>query len=387
MRDLHLGAAVGQPRPRQPATAQPGADLPVELSIVVPTFNEADNLPLLMERLERCLVGIGWEIVVVDDDSPDGTAAAARAMARHDRRIRLIARVGRRGLASACIEGMLASAAPHVAVMDADLQHDETLLPAMLERLRDGEADCVVGSRYLHSAEVPGWDSRRVGASRLATRLTRILTRSTLTDPMSGFFMLRQEAALALVPDLSGVGFKILLDLVLSAPTSFRVEELPYAFRPRQVGDSKFDVRAAYDFLYLIVDKATGPWVPTRFLMFAAVGSVGVVVHLATVWLLFVAIGVRFIAAQLAATIVAMTSNFLLNNELTFRDKRLRGLGLLRGWASFGLACGVGSLANVGIAAHLFQRERSWVLGALGGIAVGAVWNYAVSNFYTWGKR
>ena len=387
MRESHFTSPNGDSEVHERDVPRRDTALPIDLSIVVPTFNESDNLPLLVERVERCLPGIGWELVVVDDDSPDGTAAVARDMARHDRRIRLISRVGRRGLASACIEGILASAAPFVAVMDADLQHDETLLPVMLERLQEGAADCVVGSRYLQSTEVPGWDAQRAGASRFATRLTSALTRSTLTDPMSGFFMLRQEAALALVPELSGVGFKILLDLVLSAPTSFRVVELPYTFRPRVIGDSKFDVRAAYDFLYLIVDKATGPWVPTQFLMFAAVGSVGVVVHLATVWLLFVGAGARFIFAQLAATIVAMTSNFLLNNELTFRDKRLRGLGILRGWASFGLACGVGSLANVGIAAHLFHRERSWVLGALGGIAVGAVWNYAVTNFYTWGRK
>jgi dolichol-phosphate mannosyltransferase len=382
---IDLSPSRGRAQAR-PAVSSP-ASTPIELSIVIPTFNEAENLAILVDRVARSLVGVGWEILFVDDDSPDGTSSIARQIARSDRRVRIVTRVGRRGLASACIEGILASAGPYVAVMDADLQHDETLLHPMLEVVRAGEADCVVGSRYLHSHGVEGWDAQRVGASRFATRVAQRLTGTRLTDPMSGFFVLRQDAVLPLVPKLSGVGFKILLDIVLTAPAAFRVRELPYSFRPRERGDSKFDARAAYDFLYLILDKLTGRWVPTRFLLFTAVGSLGVFVHLAVVWLLFVLSGVGFVVAQTAATLVAMTTNFLLNNELTFRDRRLRGFSLLRGWATFALACSVGALANVGIAAQLFAQDRSWWISALGGIVVGAVWNYAVTSFYTWGRR
>ena len=376
---------------REPAWIRPApgsaAPTPIELSIVVPTFNEAENLPALVDRVARSLTGLAWEIILVDDDSPDDTSSVARQIARADRRVRIVTRIGRRGLASACIEGILTSPAPYVAVMDADLQHDETRLREMLEMLRAGEADCVVGSRYVHTKVVEGWDVRRVGASRLATRIAQRATGTSLTDPMSGFFMLRHDAVLALVRKLSGVGFKILLDIVLTAPPSFRVRELPYTFQPRKRGDSKFDARAVYDFVYLILDKITGRWVPARFLMFTAVGSIGVFVHLAVVWSLFVLLGVGFVVAQAVATLVAMTTNFLLNNELTFRDRRLRGAGLLRGWVTFALACSVGGVANVGIAAQLFAENRSWWLSALGGIVVSAVWNYAVTSFYTWGRR
>ena len=330
---------------------------------------------------------VGWEVVFVDDNSPDQTSSVARAIARVDRRVRVITRIGRRGLASACVEGILASSAPYVAVMDADLQHDERLLRSMLDVLRCGDADCVVGSRYLSNADVPGLNSQRARASRFATMIAQRLTRTTLTDPMSGFFMVRYDAVSSLIPDLSAVGFKILLDIVLTAPSTFRVIELPYTFRPRELGESKFDPRAAYDFAYLVLDKTIGRWIPTRFVIFATIGSVGVLIHLFVVWLLFAVMHSEFLVAQLAGTLVAMTTNFLLNNELTFRDRRLRGLGLLRGWASFAVACSFGAVANVGVAAQLFAGDRSWWLAALGGIAVGVVWNYAVTSFYTWGKR
>jgi dolichol-phosphate mannosyltransferase len=312
----------------------------IELTLVVPTFNEAANIGRFVERVAECLDGIGWEIVFVDDDSPDNTSERIAAIARVDRRVRFVRRIGRRGLASACIEGILTSPATFVAVMDADLQHDARLLPAMVAKLRRGEVDCVVASRYLAADRVAGWDQRRAEASRLATWFARFFTSTTLTDPMSGYFMLRRDAVLPLLPRLSGVGFKILLDIVLTAPPSLRIVELPGRFVPREIGESKFDARAAYDFL----------------------------------------------VAQLVATLAAMTGNFLLNNELTYRDRRLRGSRLLRGWLSFGVGCSVGLVANVGVAAELFADNSSWWMSALGGIAIGAVWNYAVTSFYTWGK-
>ncbi len=358
----------------------------IELTLVVPTFNEAANIGRFVERVAECLDQIGWEIVFVDDNSPDNTSERIAAIARADRRVRFVRRIGRRGLASACIEGILTSPATFVAVMDADLQHDARLLPAMVAKLRRGEVDCVVASRYLAADRVAGWDQRRAEASRLATWFARFFTSTTLTDPMSGYFMLRRDAVMPLLPRLSGVGFKILLDIVLTAPPSLRIVELPGRFVPREIGESKFDARAAYDFLFLLLDKTVGRWVPTRFLMFAAVGSVGVVVHMAVVWSLFAQLGIRFVVAQLVATLAAMTGNFLLNNELTYRDRRLRGSRLLRGWLSFGVGCSVGLVANVGVAAELFADNSSWWMSALGGIAIGAVWNYAVTSFYTWGK-
>ncbi len=355
-----------------------------ELAVVVPTFNEAANIGQLVRLLSGALAGIEWELIVVDDDSPDGTAGEVRALARENPRLRCLQRLGRRGLASACIEGMLATAAPYIAVMDGDLQHDEKLLPQMLERLRGGELDIVVGSRYVTGGGSRGFDEARAGMSRLATRLSRPLIPDDLRDPMSGFFMLRREVFEATVRRLSGIGFKILLDIFASAPAPLRFCELPYQFRSREAGESKLDTQAMWDYGMLLLDKLVGRWVPARFVAFMLVGSVGVVVHMATLAGLLNLAGQNFLFSQATATLVAMSSNFVLNNLITYRDLRLRGWALLRGWLSFVLACGIGAIANVGVANYLFEQRTGWALAGLAGILVGAVWNYVVTLVYTW---
>ncbi len=385
MRAIHDG---GRLRTGEAGRSIGRALVPPELAVIVPTFNERDNVLELAARLARALEGIAFEVVVVDDDSPDGTAELVRELSLHDPRFRCLHRIGRRGLASACIEGILATAAPFVAVIDADLQHDERLLSRMLEVLRSGRADVVIASRYLEGTEVPGWAEERRLASRLATRLVVTIPRLRgLSDPLSGFFMLTREAFEGSVRRLSAVGFKLLLDILLSAPHPLRVVELPYRFRERLLGRSKLDMRVVVEFLTLLLDKLLGAWLPARFLVFAAVGGFGVIVHLAVLAVVHRALAVDFLAAQVLATLVAMTFNFALNNELTYSDRRLRGVDWLAGWASFSIACSLGAFANVGVAAFLFGHEASWLLAAIGGILVGAVWNYAVTGFYTWGRR
>jgi dolichol-phosphate mannosyltransferase len=359
----------------------------VELSVVVPTFNERGNVAELVRRLDAALDGRSWEVIFVDDDSPDGTAEFVRALGRTDRRVRCIQRIGRRGLSSACIEGILASTAPYQAVMDADLQHDETLLPRMMDALQLGDLDIVVGSRYVAGGGLGDLRESRARISRFATRLSRLVLRSDLTDRMSGFFMIRREAFAERVRALSGIGFKILLDLFASSGQPLRYQEMPYRFRGRFSGESKLDTQAVWEYLMLLLDKLVGRIIPVRFVAFALVGGLGVGVHLATVWLLFSGLRVDFTTAQTAATLVAITSNFALNNVFTYRDMRLRGWKWLSGWLSFLLACGVGALANVGIATYLFESSRTtWVVAALAGVLVGVVWNYAVTAVYTWNK-
>jgi dolichol-phosphate mannosyltransferase len=358
------------------------------LSIVVPTFNEVGNVAELRDRVAAALGDVDWEMIYVDDNSPDGTGAAVCAMAQRDRRVRCIQRIGRRGLASACIEGMLASSAPVVAVIDADLQHDERLLPQMLAVIDGGDVDVVVGSRYVESGGVGGWDESRAAMSRFATRLARLVLKADLHDPMSGFFMIRHEAVVACVKaGVSGIGFKILLDLFATSPTPLRYRELPYQFRDRLSGESKLDTNVAWEYFVMLLDKFLGRAVPIRFIAFSLVGGLGLAVHLAVLTLLFKATGTTFLVAQTAATMVAMTSNFALNNVLTYRDLRLRGRRWLRGWLSFVLACSIGAMANVGVAQYLFERDSFWLLSAIAGVVVGAVWNYAVTAVYTWKVR
>jgi len=356
-----------------------------EISVVVPTFREKPNVPELVVRLRRVLRGVDWEVIFVDDDSSDGTADCARALARQDSRVRCIQRIGRRGLSSACVEGMMASSAPYLAVMDADLQHDEALLAEMLRVLRSEPVDVVVGSRYTEGGGVGTWDRSRVRKSRLATRLAQIAVKAPLTDPMSGFFALKAEVLHATVRRLSTIGFKILLDVLASSPTPLRVKELPYEFRERRAGESKLDSKVVWDYLMLILDKMLGRFIPVRFVVFMMVGGLGVFVHLAVLTALFKMAQTSFVLGQSLATLTAMTFNFAVNNILTYRDLRLSGWGWLRGWFTFVFACSIGALANVGIATYLFQEQHTyWVLSAVAGILVGAVWNYAVTSVYTW---
>lgn len=362
------------------------ADAPTcELAIVVPTFNESENVIELTRRLDQVLGGYAWEVVFVDDDSPDGTSDAVRALAMRHPHVRCVQRIGRRGLASACVEGVLATSAPFVAVMDGDLQHDETILPAMLQHLRTGAFDIAIGSRYASGGGTGEWEGRRVAISRLATRLGRLVVPATLTDPMSGFFMMRRDAFMARVRRLSSIGFKILLDLFASSEQPLRFVEVPYRFRERLHGQSKLDAQAAWDYGILLLDKLVGRYVPVRFLTFALVGGLGVLVHMAALSLLYLSHAVAFVAAQTIATGIAMVFNFTINNLVTYRDKRLRGLAWLRGLVSFTVTCSIGAIANVGIAQYLFEERQGWVIAAIAGIAVGAVWNYAATAVYTWG--
>lgn len=363
---------------------------PPELSVVVPTFNEGRNLDALVALLDACLQAVHWEVIFVDDDSPDGTARAVRSLAETNSRIRLVHRIHRRGLSSACIEGMLASTAPYVAVMDGDLQHDERLLPQMLAALKEGDLDIVVGSRHVEGGGMGDWAAERELASRFATWLSGLVLKADLKDPMSGFFMLRRELIDEVVHDLSAIGFKILLDIFVTAKRPLRFKELPYTFRNRHAGESKLDNVVVWQYIAMLLDKSVGRYVPVRFIAFAFIGGLGVFVHMAVLWLVFRGMGETFVVGQTAATLVAMTFNFFLNNWFTYRDRRLRGWGLVRGWISFTLACSLGAVANVGIATYLFNTAPEgglwWVLSASAGIIVGAVWNYAVTSVYTWNQ-
>jgi dolichol-phosphate mannosyltransferase len=354
----------------------------VELSIVVPTFNERDNVELLFGRVQQALVGHTWEIIFVDDSSPDGTASAVRELARRDPRVRCMQRIGRRGLSTAVIEGMLASSAPYLAVIDADLQHDESLLPKMLHVLKTEDLDIVIGSRRAPGGDFGDWTKDRIAISKFATRLSRLVVPGSLTDPMSGFFMVRRSAFETAVHRLSGQGFKILVDLFVSSPRRLKFKELPYVFRPRIHGESKLESFVAWEYLSLLMDKLFGKFLPTRFILFAVVGSLGLAVHLAALWLVLQV--ASFPIAQAVATITAMTSNFVLNNALTYRDMRLKGVRFLMGLISFCAICSVGAAANIGVASAIFYQQYEWWISGIAGALVGVVWNYSVSSVVTW---
>lgn len=358
-----------------------------ELTVVLPTYNERDNLPVVIEALREALQGLSWEVIVVDDDSPDGTGEAARAFAERDARIRVIRRIGRRGLSGACLEGILASSSRFVAVMDADLQHDETLLPRMLEVMRSGEADLVVASRKVEGGDVgTGLSAIRKAGSSLANSLAKNILKVDLSDPMSGFFMVRRESIDDLAPRLSNQGFKVLLDIVASGKGTLRIRELPFVFRERRQGESKLDTLVTFDYLGLLLSKFLGDLVSIRFLMFCLVGASGLLVHLAALRAAMLGLALDFLPAQIVATFVAMTSNFLLNNWLTYRDRRLKGPAMLWGLLTFYIVCSVGVVANLGVANLIYGNQPVWWLAGTAGALMGAMWNYTASSILTWRK-
>jgi dolichol-phosphate mannosyltransferase len=360
---------------------------PALLSVIIPTFNEAGNVREILARLDRTLAGIAWEAIFVDDDSPDHTAETVKAVAAADARVRCLKRLGRRGLAGACIEGMMASSAPYVAVMDADLQHDERILPSMLAALMADSADLVVGSRYVRGGSADSFSADRARFSRAATGLTRRLLGVDLADPMSGFFMLKRDKLDEIAGELSPVGFKILLDIVLTAKHRLRVTEIPYEFRQRRHGQSKFDAAVGFEFIGLALAKMTGGAVGPRFISFGLVGTTGLAVHLVVLKLAFESFALNFAAAQSVATFVAMASNFLLNNLLTYHDRRLSGKGLIFGFLGFCLIGSVGALTNIGLASWLYSREPTWWLAGAAGAIMGALWNYSMSSQFVWRTR
>ncbi len=380
--NIPAGSVATAARVEEATTARPAP----ELSIVVPTFNERANIPILVERLARLLASCDWEVVFVDDNSPDGTAAAARAIGETDSRVRCIRRIGRRGLAGACLEGMLSSQARYVAVMDADLQHDESLLVGMLDCLRSGRADLAVASRYLYGGSAAGLSKQRSRVSRWSNTLVRLLLGINLTDPMSGHFMIRRDVFEMLAPGLSSQGFKILLDILATGRGGLRTVELPSTFRERQHGESKLDSKIALDFAALVTAKLTKDAISARFILFCLVGLTGLAVHLILLSS-FLAVALSFSAAQALATVGAIAWNFVLNNLFTYRDQRLTGWRFVTGLIWFQVICAIGAISNVGIATWIYDYDSVWWIAGLGGAAIGTVWNFVVSAAFVWRQR
>ncbi len=356
----------------------------LELSVVIPTYKERANIAPLLAALEAGLQGLNWEVIFVDDHSPDHTADAVRELALVNPRVRIIERIGRRGLSSACIEGMMASPAPCLAVMDADLQHDETVLPEMFRLLQSRNLDVVVASRRITGGSMGEFAQKRVRLSDLGSRVSKLVCHCEVTDPMSGFFIVDSHFFRASVPRLTGTGFKLLVDILASSPVPPRIAEVPYRFRNRVAGESKLDVNVELEYLFLIVDKLVGRYLPTRFVLFLGVGSFGLLLHLSILGMFHIFAPAAFAAGQAVATLCAMMFNFFLNNLVTFRDRRLKGLALLRGLFVFYAACTLGVLINLSFADRLLDAGLPWYFAGICGVAISSVWNYGVNTIVTW---
>ena len=362
-------------------------EAPLGLTVVIPTLNEVGNIEPLLERIGVALAGIEWEAIFVDDGSTDGTPDLLTRIAQTDRRVRMVRRIGRRGLSSAVVEGALASTTPVVAVIDADLQHDETILPDLYRAIADDGNELAIGTRYAGNGSTGEWNDKRLKISRFATALAAPIMKTRLSDPMSGYFAVRRDVLLDAAPGLSNVGYKILLDLVASSPRPLKVVEVGYTFGTRQSGESKLDEMVALEYIELLLDKTIGRFVPVKLVQFGAIGMLGVGVHLALLYLTLNMLGAAFAAAQATAVIGAMTFNFALNNRFTYRDRQLKGVAWLGGLLSFYLVCALGAIGNVGIGSLVYEQYHGWWMAGIAGAIVGSVWNYVASGWLTWTRR
>jgi dolichol-phosphate mannosyltransferase len=324
-----------------------------------------------------------WELIFVDDDSPDGTYKEIAEVAREGLPVRCIRRVGRRGLASAVVEGVLSASGEIVAVMDADMQHDERQLPRMKEILDTTDADIVIASRHIDGGGLGEFSARRRQMSALATWASRMLIGDSVSDPMSGFFMTRRAVFDSAIYDLTQQGYKILLDILTSSPRRLKVAEVPYIFRERHSGESKVDAMIIIEYAFLLIEKATGGLIPPRFVLFASVGAAGLSIHLSVLHFMHM-VGARFLLAQAAATVCAMTFNYVVNNMITYRAERLKGSRFLVGYIIFCLVCSVGAIANISVANLTMREVNSWPLAGVAGALMSSVFNFGVATRFVW---
>ena len=358
------------------------------VSIVLPTYNESGNIEALIHQLLSLRSRFNLEILVVDDDSADGTADLVRQISHRWPQVRLVRRVGRSGLSSAIKEGLLDATGDLALVMDSDGQHDPSAVSKALESLQANELDLVVGSRFHPQSEIHGLSSRRERGSTWANASARFsLSKaySKLSDPMSGFFALNLERTIPFVRTVDVNGFKFLYELLALSKGTLHVSEIPLTFQPRAYGASKLDLAIFWDFLISVLHSLCFRLLPRRAISFALVGLSGVVVQLLVTRALMLGDQLSFERALPLAVVAAASSNYLINNALTFRFQRLQGLALLRGLLKFLIVASLPVLANVGVASAFHRYVSTNLVGAqLAGILVVFVWNYAASSRFVW---
>ena len=362
------------------------ADKNQGLSIILPTFNESGSIKGVITSLLNHTKSHAVELLIVDDDSADGTADIVRTLARQDSRIRIIQRVGRSGLASAIKEGLIAAVHPIAIVMDSDGQHEPSSVQKAFEAL-SANNDLVVGSRFLDQSEIRGLSSRRTDGSTMANHMARwSLPKSYahLTDYMSGFIALKVERCLPFIRKVDVNGFKFLYELLAISKGQLSITEIPLHFQPRLYGSSKLDYAVLWDFVISLIHTSTFRILPRRAISFGLVGASGVVIQLLSTFILMT-IGLSFPQSLPLAVITAASSNYLINNILTFGDRRQKGRQLIKGLLKFLLVASLPSLANVGLATGFYNMIQSHaVLAQLAGIIVVYIWNYAASSRFVW---
>lgn len=355
----------------------------LEVSIVVPTYNERENLPLLVQKMSESLKDVKYELIIVDDNSPDGTGKLADELTKKLENLKALHRMEKKGLATAVVYGLKYARAPTVCVMDADLQHPPEKIPELLAEINGG-ADIAIASRYVQKGGVKKWGKRRRFISKGAEFLSRLTVPRVqgLTDPLSGFFAFKQEVVSG--AKLNPVGFKILLEILVKG-TWQKIAEVPYVFGKRAHGKSSLGFGEHFNYLRHLLRLMRAGGEASRFLKFCLVGASGVVVNLGLLWILTEIVGFFYLVSAAFSIEASILSNFALNELWTFKDRANSTRGILRRALKFNMICVIGLMINLAILAALTELLGVYyMVSALFGIAAATLWNYMMSAMWTW---
>ena len=358
------------------------------ISVIIPTYNEYKNLPKLLDQLLNLETIFEKEIIIVDDNSSDGTQNLARSYSQNDRRIRLISRLGRSGLSSAIKEGCLCASGDLIVIMDADGQHEPNSIINGLKKFNNKNIDIIIGSRFLEESIIKGLSSKRESGSSIANFLARITLHSgykKLTDYMTGFILLKRNSCIKYIEKIDVNGFKFLYELLSLSKGKLTVIEIPLVFGLREFGQSKLDLAVIWDFLISLIHNFFGRIIPRRAFSFALVGLIGVFVQMFVIYFLLAMTDFDFEKILPIGVILAATSNYIINNILTFRSNKLSGKNFYFGLFKFLLVASLPIIANIGVA-NLFYNQLSsnTFIAQIAGIFVVFIWNYAASSRVVW---
>ena len=357
------------------------------LTVVLPAYNERENVDFLVNALHQADHEHQIKrIIYVDDDSPDLTSEHIKS-SQYPIDVLCIHRIGRQGLSSAVVEGILLADTKYVAVMDADGQHAPADLMQMLAlAIKEGD-QLVIGSRFRDQASVETHVGLRSLLSKVGNRLANHVLRRQLSDPLTGFFLMERNLFTAISHQVRGAGFKILVDVIYNLrDKNIKIAETQIQFQERMHGESKLDSGVMIEFVDQMIGLFVGKIYPEKFIGFLAVGVFGMCVHFTVLYITLFILALDFTFAQTGATLVAMVANFALNNLLTFRRNRLKGFEWLKGLIYFIMVCSLGAIANVGVAGYIFKLDNIWWLSGLAGIVVGTVFNFTLSKYFVWKK-
>ena len=355
-------------------------------SIVLPTYNEANNIKIIINELIKLLEkNYVYEIIVIDDNSPDHTWRIVEEEYINYQNIFCFRRIKKRGLSSAIVDGFMLSKFNNMIVLDSDLQHDLKIIPNIIDKLSNN-FDLVIGSRYINNDSMKDWNFFRRLLSQFATKISNFIQDSITTDPMSGFFGIKKKLFLEVVNQLDIKGYKILLDIVavLKNKKNFKNIDIPYKFKERIYGESKLTGEILIESLDLIYSKLFGSILPVNFIKFITVGSFGALIHFSILFFLYKFLDYSYSFALICSIEFSIIFNYFLNNIWTFRFVKLFGKQNLIGLIKFNLFSGIGGIIAYLVSQNLYNLDFNWVISSLLGAIVASLWNYNLNKIMTW---